>query len=51
MPIGHNKDDDGEKKEEFCYHENCVCIRLLTINSRRNLSSSRAAGDVLFKCC
>lgn len=28
-----------------------LCVRLLTINSRRNLSSSRAAGDVPFKCC
>lgn len=28
-----------------------VFVDFLTINSRRNLSSSRAAVDVLFKCC
>lgn len=31
----------------FCF----ILFFFLTNNSRRNLSSSRAAGDVVFKCC
>lgn len=34
----------------FCFVLFCL-VPFLTNNSRRNLSSSRAAGDVLFKCC
>lgn len=38
-----------KKKKEIVAMK--LCVLLLTINSRRNLSSSRAAGDVPFKCC
>lgn len=43
--------DERRTEKKAIVNIEFVFVDFLTINSRRNLSSSRAAVDVLFKCC